>query len=137
MKFPLMYQARYELPSAVLKDVGAEVARLLESSRFWEKVQPGARIGLTAGSRGIGDIVPILKAAVRFIKGKGFQPYIIPAMGSHGGDPGRAEKAAGRAGNNRGVAGGSPVATGEAVRIGEAGPGSQFMSTASPWRAKG
>jgi hypothetical protein len=124
MKFPVMYQACYKLPAIALSDVQGEVGRLLEESVFWRKVEPGAKIGLTAGSRGIADIVPILSATVRFIKEKGCQPFIIPTMGSHGGGTpeGQKELLAGL-GITEEALGVPLVASGEAVRIGEVGPG--------------
>ena len=124
MKFPIMYQARYKLPAIALSDVQGEVGRLLEESAFWEKVEPGAKIGLTAGSRGIADIVPILSATVRFIKERGCQPFIIPAMGSHGGGApeGQLKLLAGL-GITEAALGVPLVASAEAVRIGEVGPG--------------
>jgi hypothetical protein len=124
MKFPLMHQARYKLPAITLGDVQGEVDRLLEESLFWRKVGPGAKIGLTAGSRGIADIVPILSATIRFIKGKGCRPFIIPAMGSHGGGtPDGQKKLLAGLGITEEALGAPLVASGEAVRIGEVGPG--------------
>ncbi len=124
MKFPVMYRARYKLPAIALGDVQGEVGRLLEESHFWEKVEPGAKIGLTAGSRGIADIVPILRVVVRFLKEKNCQPLIIPAMGSHGGGTpeGQLKLLAGL-GITEEALGVPLVASGEAVRIGEVGPG--------------
>jgi hypothetical protein len=124
MKFPVMYQARYQLPAIALSDVQGEVGRLLEESEFWRKVKPGAKIGLTAGSRGIADIVTILSAVVRFVKAKGCQPLIIPAMGSHGGGTpeGQLKLLAGL-GITAEALGAPLVASGESVRIGEVGPG--------------
>lgn len=46
---------------------------------------PGARIGITVGSRGIAGIAAIARAVVDFLKQKKARPFIIPAMGSHGG----------------------------------------------------
>jgi hypothetical protein len=124
MKFPIMYQARYQRSAIALSDVQGEVGSLLEESAFWRKVEPGAKIGLTAGSRGIADIVPILSAVVRFVKEKGCQPWIIPAMGSHGGGTpeGQLKLLAGLGITEEAI--GAPlVASGEAVRIGEVGCG--------------
>jgi hypothetical protein len=45
----------------------------------------GKKIGITAGSRGISGIVSILASAVEFLKERGASPFILPAMGSHGG----------------------------------------------------
>ncbi len=48
-------------------------------------IRKGQRIAITGGSRGIADYVNLMKAAVAYIKGKGAIPFIVPAMGSHGG----------------------------------------------------
>jgi hypothetical protein len=48
-------------------------------------VTPGARIAVTAGSRGIHDLVPVVRAAVDWLRSVGAEPFVVPAMGSHGG----------------------------------------------------
>lgn len=48
-------------------------------------IRKGQRIAITGGSRGIADYVSLMKAAVAYIKEKGASPFIVPAMGSHGG----------------------------------------------------
>ncbi|GAA1557572.1 lactate racemase domain-containing protein [Kribbella lupini] len=48
-------------------------------------VAPGARIAVTAGSRGIRDLVPVVNAAVDWLRAAGAEPFVVPAMGSHGG----------------------------------------------------
>ncbi len=45
----------------------------------------GAEIGITAGSRGIHDMPAILDAIVDRLSERGHEPFIFPAMGSHGG----------------------------------------------------
>jgi hypothetical protein len=49
------------------------------------QIQPGARIAVTAGSRGIHDLVPVVRAAVDWLLSVGAAPFVVPAMGSHGG----------------------------------------------------
>lgn len=49
------------------------------------KVKPGMHIAITAGSRGITDIAEITRDVVNWVKNRGAYPFIIPAMGSHGG----------------------------------------------------
>jgi hypothetical protein len=49
------------------------------------KVQPGQTVAVTAGSRGIANIAAITRAIVEHLKGIGARPFIVPAMGSHGG----------------------------------------------------
>ncbi|MEU0093132.1 DUF2088 domain-containing protein [Kribbella sp. NPDC006257] len=48
-------------------------------------IRPGARIAVTAGSRGIHDLVIVVKAAVDWLRSAGAEPFVVPAMGSHGG----------------------------------------------------
>ncbi len=45
----------------------------------------GKRVALTAGSRGVKNIVPILRTLAELFKEKGARPFVVPAMGSHGG----------------------------------------------------
>jgi hypothetical protein len=48
-------------------------------------IRPGQSVALTAGSRGIANIPIILKSTVQFLGDMGARPFIVPAMGSHGG----------------------------------------------------
>src|SRR5215218_7873311 len=48
-------------------------------------IRPGARIAVTAGSRGIHDLTTVIRAAVDWLKSVDAEPFVIPAMGSHGG----------------------------------------------------
>ncbi|HUQ44867.1 MAG TPA: lactate racemase domain-containing protein [Candidatus Limnocylindria bacterium] len=48
-------------------------------------VQPGMRVAVAAGSRGIDRIDEVVAAIVGEIRAAGGQPFVIPAMGSHGG----------------------------------------------------
>jgi hypothetical protein len=45
----------------------------------------GTEVAVTAGSRGIHDIATVLSTAVEDLKGRGYEPFVVPAMGSHGG----------------------------------------------------
>ena len=56
-----------------------------ELKRTIPKVNKGAKVAVAAGSRGISNLQAIVGAAIRWLKGLGAEPYIIPAMGSHGG----------------------------------------------------
>jgi hypothetical protein len=50
-----------------------------------KNIAPRSRIAITGGSRGIDSYVPLMKTIVGFLKSKGAEPFIVPAMGSHGG----------------------------------------------------
>jgi len=66
-----------------IEDIPAEVAVQLE--KFRDKVTPGMRIAVTAGSRGISNLATIIGAVVKTFQSFGAAPFVIPAMGSHGG----------------------------------------------------
>jgi hypothetical protein len=48
-------------------------------------IAPGQTVALTAGSRGVANIATIIKATVDYLQTIGARPFIVPAMGSHGG----------------------------------------------------
>ncbi len=49
------------------------------------KIKPGQRICITCGSRGVSNMTFVTKALVDYVKSVGAEPFLIPAMGSHGG----------------------------------------------------
>lgn len=66
-------------------DVAGATSDELASLRLDQKTRPGQKIGITVGSRGIQNLLSILHTTVNFIKGLGCEPYLLAAMGSHGG----------------------------------------------------
>src|SRR3954452_21147626 len=84
MSFPRMLVVRQKFPDRRIPDVAAEVRRQLGQSGFAARVKPGSRIAIGVGSRGIHNIATIVRNAVQFWKDAGMQPFIFPAMGSHG-----------------------------------------------------
>ncbi len=72
------------LYSKQVDDVIAETKRQLEQIGLGRKLK-GKRIAITAGSRGIAKIAEIIKGVVEFVRENGGEPFVFPAMGSHGG----------------------------------------------------
>ena len=66
-------------------DVEGELVRKLRDSKALAKVRSGQKIAITAGSRGITSLPLMLKVLVSEIKRAGGDPFLFPAMGSHGG----------------------------------------------------
>ena len=83
MEFPVMYKIEQEFDTCKIKDTKETVLRELEPLK--NMIRPGMRIAITAGSRGIANICLILKTTVDYVKSLGAKPFIVPAMGSHGG----------------------------------------------------
>ena len=84
MGFPKLLPVRQNFPDRAIHDVAREVQRQLGASAFSSHLKPGARIALGVGSRGIANIATIVRAVVDYWKSQGCQPFIFPAMGSHG-----------------------------------------------------
>lgn len=87
VKIPRMFHARQTFPREVIprEEIAGVVDQQLSQERFASLIKPGMRIAVTAGSRGIRNVDIITKAIVDFVKGRGAVPFIVPAMGSHGG----------------------------------------------------
>ena len=80
--FPEFLRVRQVLDTPTLTDIPAAVAAELDSLHL---PLVGRRIAVTAGSRGIANIAQITRCIVDYVKSHGGTPFIVPAMGSHGG----------------------------------------------------
>lgn len=74
---------RHRMDQAEVEDVAAAVASALEP--VTAAVPAGARVCLAVGSRGIDRIDEVVRGAVDWIRARGAEVFIVPAMGSHGG----------------------------------------------------
>jgi hypothetical protein len=83
---PPMMRVRLSHPRGEpIADLDAAVDRALAGSRRFDDLPSGASVAVAVGSRGIARIPEVVEAAVRHLKDRGFEPFIVPAMGSHGG----------------------------------------------------
>ncbi|MDQ3331911.1 MAG: nickel-dependent lactate racemase [Planctomycetota bacterium] len=80
-----MFRLRQRFDGPSVTDVAGEVERQLAQLRLNERVNPGESVAITAGSRGIANIPTILKGTVDHFRRLGAVPFLVPAMGSHGG----------------------------------------------------
>ena len=85
MTFPTIARIRQSIPQPKVEDVPGTVRRLILESRLRERVPAGGTIAVGCGSRGITAIPVVARAAVDALKEMGFKPFIVAAMGSHGG----------------------------------------------------
>src|ERR671915_2453747 len=110
MQFPKVVKIRRDFPRPRIADVGEALREQCERSEIKSRIEPGAEVAITAGSRGISGIDNVLRSLVQILKSAGARPFIIPAMGSHGGAT--AEGQGGNLRNPRGpeeaVGGGNP-----------------------------
>jgi hypothetical protein len=80
-----MVPVTQQIYSKAIPDVESRTREELRRAGLKDAVKPGDRIALTAGSRGITNIVDVLRGAAREVEACGGKPFIVPSMGSHGG----------------------------------------------------
>ena len=89
---PQMVHIRQNFDATHLEDVAYAVKEQLSRPEIESRIAPGKRIAITCGSRRIANIDLIIKTAVQFCQSRGAEPFIFPAMGSHGGSTAQGQK---------------------------------------------
>jgi hypothetical protein len=90
---PAVRRARLAHPRGeVVRDPEAVVARALEGAERLAALPQGARVAIAVGSRGIAAIPAIVRAVVAGLHERGLVPFVVPAMGSHGGGEAESQK---------------------------------------------
>ena len=85
MAFPRVVKVRQDFPRPRVEDIEAALKEQCGKEEVRSRIEPGMKVAITAGSRGVSNIVPILRSLVTILKEAGASPFIVPAMGSHGG----------------------------------------------------
>ena len=85
MEYPRMVRIRQHLERPRVEDVAQAVLAEMQRLDLGRTIRPGQTVALTAGSRGIANIPLLLRATATFLKDLGARPFLVPAMGSHGG----------------------------------------------------
>jgi hypothetical protein len=84
-ELPRLARVRQLFDSPVLGDVSGSVREKLRLFGLSARVRPGQRVAVTAGSRGIQDLAVVLRTLAEELRRCGSLPFVVPAMGSHGG----------------------------------------------------
>lgn len=87
---PPFIKVRQELKAPELKNPIAELRKKLR--RFSGIIQPGERVVIAVGSRGIRGGAELVATIVEWVKGQKGQPLAVPAMGSHGASTSEGQK---------------------------------------------
>ena len=74
---------RQKFPASAPVDIRGTLAK--EFAAVAGRIKPGARIAVAVGSRGITNLQAIIASVLENLKAAGAEPFIVPAMGSHGG----------------------------------------------------
>lgn len=73
-------------------DINAAAKRALKEGGLLARMKPGASVAVGVGSRGIANLPKIVKATIEGLREAGLQPFVLPAMGSHGGATAEGQK---------------------------------------------
>ncbi|PDO11768.1 MAG: hypothetical protein BLM47_01340 [Candidatus Reconcilbacillus cellulovorans] len=82
---PKMVRVRQRFDGSRLDDPARALAEELKKPGTVDRIRPGDSVAIAVGSRGIANIALLTKVTVDAIKQAGGRPFIVPAMGSHGG----------------------------------------------------
>lgn len=85
MGFPKVFRVRQRFHSTRVEDIPAGVAREFARLDLSHRLKPGDSVAITSGSRGVANIAAITRSLAEELKKRGARPFIVPAMGSHGG----------------------------------------------------
>jgi len=90
---PRMARVRQVFPDNAIADVEAALRAEFRQPAVEALIKPGASIAVGVGSRGIAELPLLARTVVDELKRRGAKPFIVPAMGSHGGATGEGQKA--------------------------------------------
>lgn len=82
---PRMLTVKQHMPRPRVENVDQAVREAIEEANVLDRIKPGMRVAITGGSRGINNMVQVYKTLVQLVRSLGAEPFIFPAMGSHGG----------------------------------------------------
>ncbi len=85
MDIPLVAPLRQTATQPAIADVAAEVRQQWRQSRVAGRIRRGSRVAVGVGSRGIANFSTIVRATLDSLRDLGTQPFVVAAMGSHGG----------------------------------------------------
>src|SRR5579875_2376544 len=92
VQLPRLARVRQRFDTSHISDLRAEVARGF-AAQARGAITPGMRVAITAGSRGIANIAEITAAVVAETRDLGAEPFVVAAMGSHGGATAEGQRA--------------------------------------------
>lgn len=82
VKIPELIPVQQQFYSERIADVALRVTEQFHKSGI--QIRPGSRIAIAVGSRGIANLPLIVRSTVNWVREQGGEPFLIPAMGSHG-----------------------------------------------------
>ncbi|MGW6665888.1 MULTISPECIES: lactate racemase domain-containing protein [Peribacillus] len=88
IQLPKMVKVRQKFLTPHIADVAGEVKKAIKEAGVLSRINEDDRVAIAVGSRGVADLPTIVRETVAAVKEAGGNPFIVPAMGSHGGATG-------------------------------------------------
>src|SRR5437588_6531810 len=85
LDIPQVVHLQQTHPRPAVADVAGEVRRLWQASSLPRQIKPGMTVGVGVGSRGIANLQTMVRATLEVLRDLGAKPFVVAAMGSHGG----------------------------------------------------
>ncbi|WP_179151841.1 lactate racemase domain-containing protein [Oceanobacillus senegalensis] len=84
-RYPKMVKIRQHFDNRKIDDVKAELSSQLSQDHIRHRLHQGDKVAIAVGSRGIDNLVDVVTTVIKHVKERGAFPFLVPAMGSHGG----------------------------------------------------
>jgi hypothetical protein len=85
MAFPTMHRVRQRFEQSAVGDVRGAVSAELARIGLEARLRPGMAVAVAVGSRGVANLAVVTRAVLDWLRARGAAPFLVPAMGSHGG----------------------------------------------------
>ncbi|PEZ84102.1 lactate racemase domain-containing protein [Bacillus sp. AFS017274] len=85
IQLPKMVKVRQKFHTLQIADVAGEVKKAIKEAGVLSRINEDDRVAIAVGSRGVADLPTLVRETVAAVKEAGGNPFIVPAMGSHGG----------------------------------------------------
>lgn len=85
IQLPKMVKVRQKFRTPQIADVAGEVKKAIKEAGVLSRINEDDRVAIAVGSRGVADLPTLVRETVAAVKEAGGNPFIVPAMGSHGG----------------------------------------------------
>src|SRR5262245_33513270 len=93
MRFPRVLRVQQNFDASHISDIPSRIAQEMAKLNLGTRIKAGDTIAVTGGSRGVANIALVLKSVVLELQKLGARPFVIPAMGSHGGGTAEGQRA--------------------------------------------
>jgi hypothetical protein len=91
--YPKMVAVRQRFPADEVADLDGAIREGLRALRLAERLRPSAPVALGVGSRGVSPLRQVVGAILEGLREAGLAPFVVPAMGSHGGGTAEGQRA--------------------------------------------